>query len=628
MRARRVFEVAEEYRRLLRERSLVDPAEVLWEATRECGSSIPLLVWGYPRFGRDELAFIDAVAAEGSEVRLPWAEDSIFGANLEAARELESRGWSVKEGPLKSVWEPAATVEAFEYPYLEAEVRGTLARVKALLVEGVPQDDIVIVARDDSFYGPTVLSVAKEYGVPVRLLYRVTVADTRVGAWLKMLFEAAEEGFPFEITARLLAHPLGPGLSWKGWAEARRVRSSGSASWEECGVKLEHLDLPHIWPDEDARAGWTRRFEELLRACDLRSRVGSARREIVALARLREGVGWLAAPEEEVISRERFLAEIFEAMSVTATPAYPEGEGVALHTPLSLFGARYRHVFVLGLAEGTLPAPVSEDSTLDFYERKLLKEEGIHLELAAERARRANGEDTGDLLSMLLRFRNEEGGGMSDKQLRDEVLTLLLAGHETTALALSWAWYLLSLHPKAEARLLWELQEVLGDRAPTVEDLPRLPYAEMVIKESMRLYPPAWGVSREAIEECEIGGYSVPAGTQVLIVLWAMHRDPRYFEDPETFEPARWEGALTKRVPRYAYLPFGAGPRVFIGGSFAMTEAILLLVTIAKGFRLELVPEQRGVIPQPSTTLRPKGGIRMRLTSRYFNAKLTLEQKA
>jgi len=387
-RARRVFEVAEEYRRLLRERSLVDPAGVLWEATREVRSRLPLLVWGYPRFGWDEFAFIDAVAAEDSEVHLPWGEDSVFGANLEVARELEARGWSVKEAPMEGVWEPGAAAEANEYPHLEAEVRGALARVKALLVEGVPQDDIVIVARDDAFYGPTVLSVAKEYGVPVRLLYRVAVADMRVGAWLQLLFEAAEEGFPFEITARLLAHPLGPGLSRKGWAEARRVRASGSATWEECGLKLAHLDLPQIWPDEDSRASWVRRFEELLRACNLGNRVGSARREIVALARLREGIGWLAQPKEEVIFRERFIAEVFEAMSVTVTPARPESEGVALHTPLSLYGARYRHVFVLGLSEGTFPAPVSEDPTLDFHERKLLKEEGVHLELAAERARR------------------------------------------------------------------------------------------------------------------------------------------------------------------------------------------------------------------------------------------------
>jgi len=242
--------------------------------------------------------------------------------------------------------------------------------------------------------------------------------------------------------------------------------------------------------------------------------------------------------------------------------------------------------------------------------------------------RRENAKDTGDLLSMLLRFRDEAGTRMTDKQLRDEVITLLLAGHETTALALSWSWYLLSQHPEVEAKLLEELQEVLGDRTPMVEDLPHLPYAEMVIKESMRLYPPAWGVSREAIEACEIGGYRLPAGTQLLIVLWAMHRDPRNFQDPEAFNPARWEGGLAKKVPRYAYLPFGAGPRICIGGSFAITEAILLLATIARDFQLELVPEQRRVIPQPSTTLRPRGGIRMYLRKRHPSAKLALEQKS
>lgn len=241
--------------------------------------------------------------------------------------------------------------------------------------------------------------------------------------------------------------------------------------------------------------------------------------------------------------------------------------------------------------------------------------------------RRASGEDTGDLLSMLLRFRDEADVPMGDRQLRDEVLTLLLAGHETTALALSWTWYLLSKHPEVEARLLEELQEVLGDRAPTVADLSRLSYAEMVIKESMRLYPPAWGISRETIDECEIGGCRVPAGTQVLIVLWAMHRDPRYFQNPEAFDPARWEGGLAKWLPKYAYLPFGAGPRVCIGNAFAMTEAVLLLATIAKGFRLEMVPERR-VVPQPTTTLRPREGIRMLLSSRHPSARPALEQGA
>ena len=234
--------------------------------------------------------------------------------------------------------------------------------------------------------------------------------------------------------------------------------------------------------------------------------------------------------------------------------------------------------------------------------------------------RRSSGKDTGDLLSMLLHAQDEEGNRMSDEQLRDEVITLLLAGHETNALALSWAWYLLSRHPEVEARLLEELREVLGDRAPTVDDVPRLRYAGMVIRESMRLYPPAWGLSREAIEECEIGGYRVPAGTQLFIVLWVLHRDPRYFEDPETFYPERWEDGSAGRIPRYAYLPFGAGPRLCIGSSFAMTEAILLLATMAKRFRLELASE-RPVIPQPSVTLRPGGGMRMVLRRRSSDAR-------
>jgi cytochrome P450 len=229
--------------------------------------------------------------------------------------------------------------------------------------------------------------------------------------------------------------------------------------------------------------------------------------------------------------------------------------------------------------------------------------------------RRTSAKDTGDLLSMLLCARDEEGEQMSDKQLRDEAMTILLAGHETNALALSWSWYLLSQHPGVEAKLLDELREVLGDRAPTVEDLPRLRYTQMVLKESMRLYPPAWSISREAKEECEIGGYRVPAGAQLFIVQWVIHRDPRHFEDPQAFVPERWRDGYGERIPKYAYLPFGAGPRLCIGSSFAVMEATLLLATIAKRFRLGLASGRR-VVPQPSVTLRPRGGIEMRLEER------------
>jgi cytochrome P450 len=230
--------------------------------------------------------------------------------------------------------------------------------------------------------------------------------------------------------------------------------------------------------------------------------------------------------------------------------------------------------------------------------------------------RRAGDERDGDPLSMLLEVRDEETGeGMSDRQLRDEVMTIFLAGHETTANALSWTWYLLARHPETEARLLEELDEVLEGRAPTVEDLPRLRYTDMVVKESMRLYPPVWAFGREAVEDCEIGGYHVPAGTQLVMSQWVMHRDPRYYERAEEFRPERWVDGSVEKLPPYAYFPFGGGPRLCIGRSFAWMEAVLLLATIAQKFRLRLAQELP-IKPQPSITLRPRNGMRMALTKR------------
>jgi cytochrome P450 len=225
--------------------------------------------------------------------------------------------------------------------------------------------------------------------------------------------------------------------------------------------------------------------------------------------------------------------------------------------------------------------------------------------------RRQSGLDTGDLLSMLLAARDEETGeGMSDAQLRDEVMTILLAGHETTALNLAWTFYLLAEHPKAEAKLLAELEEALGDRAPAVADLAGLPYAGAMIKESLRLYPPAWGFGREALEDCGIGGYRVPAGTQIIVSQWVTHRDERFFERAQEFAPERWLDGSAGRLPRYAYFPFGGGPRLCIGRQFATLEATLLLATIARRFRLR--PADDGpIIPRPSLSLRPEGGMRM-----------------
>ncbi|MGA2419285.1 MAG: cytochrome P450 [Candidatus Acidiferrum sp.] len=245
--------------------------------------------------------------------------------------------------------------------------------------------------------------------------------------------------------------------------------------------------------------------------------------------------------------------------------------------------------------------------------RAIRKLDKIIYRIIAERRRSRH--DTGDLLSMLLAARDEDGSRMTDQQLRDESITLFLAGHETTANALSWTWWLLAQNPAAEKRLHAELDAVLGRRAPTFDDVAKLKYTENVLTESLRLYPPAWGTARVAIEDHEIGGYKVPKGTGVSLAQWVMHRDPRWFDAPEEFRPERWEDGLAKRLPRFAYFPFGGGPRQCIGNTFALMEATLVLATIAQRYRFRLVPGH-AVVPLASITLRPRHGIRAILGAR------------
>jgi cytochrome P450 len=229
--------------------------------------------------------------------------------------------------------------------------------------------------------------------------------------------------------------------------------------------------------------------------------------------------------------------------------------------------------------------------------------------------RRQSANDNGDLLSMLLAARDDDGSRMTDRQLRDEAITIFLAGHETTANALSWTWMLLAQNPAVEAKLYEELDAVLQSRVPSLDDVPKLAYTGHVITESMRLYPPAWGMARIAIEDAEIGGYPIPKGCGVSLAQWVVHRDPRWFDEPLQFRPERWEGDLAKRLPRFAYFPFGGGPRQCIGNNFAVMEAVLLLATIARKFRIRLVPG-KAIVPAASITLRPKAGIWGRIEAR------------
>jgi cytochrome P450 len=230
--------------------------------------------------------------------------------------------------------------------------------------------------------------------------------------------------------------------------------------------------------------------------------------------------------------------------------------------------------------------------------------------------RRTSGRDHGDLLSMLLTAQDEnEGGGMTDQQVRDEAMTIFLAGHETTANALTWTWYLLGNAPDVEAKLHAEVDRVLQGRLPTMKDLASLPYVERVVSESMRLYPPAWIVGRRAIAEYQLGDYLVPPRSILVMSPYIMQRDPRFYADPERFDPDRWTPEFRAALPKFAYFPFGGGPRQCIGESFAWMELILVVATIAQQRRLRLVPGHP-VVPQPLITLRAKHGMRMTIHQR------------
>ena len=220
-----------------------------------------------------------------------------------------------------------------------------------------------------------------------------------------------------------------------------------------------------------------------------------------------------------------------------------------------------------------------------------------------------------DLLAMLMNAMDEDGTQMTPQQLRDESMTLFLAGHETTALTLSWAWYMLSENLAAEVRLHEELHGVLAGRAPELGDFERLPYLRAVVSETLRLYPAAYIVARTSVAPCAIAGYDFPADTTMIMAQWVMHRDPRYFDDPEVFRPERWLNGLENRLPAGAYFPFGDGPRRCIGQGFALLESALVLATIAQKYRFKLIPGHR-VIPEPLVTLRAKHGIRMTFHAR------------
>ena len=269
-----------------------------------------------------------------------------------------------------------------------------------------------------------------------------------------------------------------------------------------------------------------------------------------------------------------------------------------LKLAFELMNVRLRRIFKLPLWVPT-PANLRLQRAVGELDRTV---EGF---IASGRSRRDVGED---LLSRLLVAQHEDGTRMSDLQLRDEAMTLYLAGHETTALTLAWSWYLLSQNPNVENKLVSEWQDVLAGATPTADQLHRLPYTAAVIAESMRLYPPVYVIGREATDDLELGGYRVKRGYTVLMSQWVNHRDPRYFPEPEEFCPERWENGLAKRIPKFAYYPFGGGQRLCVGSSFALMEAAIILAAVGQRYRFTLDPDAViGIKPQ--ITLLPANGI-------------------
>jgi cytochrome P450 len=259
--------------------------------------------------------------------------------------------------------------------------------------------------------------------------------------------------------------------------------------------------------------------------------------------------------------------------------------------------------------ETSLPLPANRR-----FWRALRELETVVYRIIADR--RATRRDESDLLSMFLAARDEETGtGMTDRQLRDEILTMLLAGHETTSLALSWTYFLLSRHPEVERRIAEEVERVIGGSRPGFEHLERLTCTRQALEESLRLYPPAWGFSRQALADDEIGGYRIPRGSLVFLIPFVVHRRPKLWPDPERFDPDRFTAERESVRPRFAYIPFGGGPRGCIGNQFAMMEALLIVAAVAQRYRIELLPNQ-AIRAEPLITLRPAPGIRAVLKKR------------
>ncbi len=396
-RARRLVKVARRYREELRALDAVDAAEALHVAAEFVTERRAVCVYGFPQLEEDELLFLDTLAGEGSVLILPYHDSPIFARNKRAARFLEQRGWNIQwtDSTPQTLGERASSafleetgapegMQACVYPHIEAEIRGVLAQVKTLLRKGLSPVQIALAASDPSVYSSTMLDVAWEYDMSIRVQHDAPLQQTRLGAWIALYLDAVRGNLPFEITLRMLRQPLGPGLSEKNWRDARRNHWSGLEEWQTAG--LQESDF--IWPSEESPQYYIERLKQSEEKFQLRRRCAPWARESIAYYEFQDGLAELKSHLNRRLSLAAFMDEITELLSLIPIPVQPGRGGVEFHSIDTLHGARYSHLFVLGVAEGVFPASIRDDSILDFHDREILRQAGMKFENAIETAQK------------------------------------------------------------------------------------------------------------------------------------------------------------------------------------------------------------------------------------------------
>lgn len=398
LRIRRLAEVTYLYEQDLEKNGYIDQDQLFWKAIKYQPKPQPLLIYGYFQPQPDEVEFINLVAGENSIWVLPTGKAEFFAKNRKAIAYLESQGWQVnyQENDDKfSLGEQLQNcfldqgklpnnVQCHIYPNLEAEIRGVLSQVKQLIVKGISASKIVLVTENEKAYAPLLLDIAWEYQLPLRLFYKIPLLNIRLGSWIALLLEVIENNFPFESTAKLLHHPLAQYLTDEKWLEARQKRPNNLAQWEELGLNLSLLQFPQT----DTRENWINRIKQVFKFFNIRKNSSQWSREIVAFNELEPAWLELLKPNGDRFNRQEFCQEILEIITKLKVPMQLGKGGIEVHTPLSLQGASYPYVFLIGFQEGILPAAIENDPVLDFYECRRLSQLDIRLETAIDIAQR------------------------------------------------------------------------------------------------------------------------------------------------------------------------------------------------------------------------------------------------